>query len=83
MLLHNTREEKQQSTGRRSARETAGQRGGEGISRKLKNTHCIRSLCLDDVSSIHLVYLILPPLTQQNKTTRYRPLETETEKNGS
>jgi hypothetical protein len=52
MLPRNKRGEKQQSTGRLNARATGRQRrveegvGREGISRKLKNTHCVRSMSM-------------------------------------
>jgi len=56
-----------------------GGRGGrKGISRKLKNTHCVRSMWMMS-PPFHLVYLIPPLLAQQNATTWYRPLETNRE----
>ena len=85
MLPRNKRGEKQQSTGRRNARATGRQREGQGreggkkgISRKLKNTHCVRSMWMMS-PPFHFVYLIPPMLAQQNATTWYRPLETDRE----
>ena len=78
MLPRNKRREKQQSTGRRNARATGRQREGQGeevgrkgISRKLKNTHCVRSMWMMS-PPFHLVYLI-PPLLATTKRDHLVP----------